>query len=140
MDTTGSLIEVIIYQLAEHPEYQDIILESLKSEPNIYTNKKLNNFILETMRLLSPLRYSMAREVVKPFAIGGFKFELGDKFRLCYGAVMTNMKYFDNPWEFKPDRFNNPLQHPNSFMPFSGGARNCIGQHMAMMELRVATT
>ena len=50
---------------------------------------------------------------------------------------MTNVKYFDDPWEFKPDRFNSPLEHPNAFMPFSGGSRNCIGQHMSMMEVRI---
>jgi cytochrome P450 family 4 len=50
---------------------------------------------------------------------------------------MMNPKYFDDPREFKPDRFNTPLEHPNAFMPFSGGARNCIGQHMSMMEIRI---
>lgn len=51
---------------------------------------------------------------------------------------MVNPKYFENPWEFKPDRWNQPLEHPNSYMPFSGGSRNCVGQHMSMMEVRIA--
>ena len=134
------MIEVSLYELAERPEHQDSILKSLETEPNIHTNKTLNNFINETIRLLSPVRFSMLREVMKPFSVNGFDFQVGDLFRLCFGATMTNVKYFDDPWEFKPDRFNNPLEHPNSYMPFMGGPRNCIGQHMAMMELRVALT
>jgi cytochrome P450 len=58
--------------------------------------------------------------------------------RLGFGVSMFNPKYFDDPKEFKPERFNLPLEHPNSFMPFSGGTRNCIGQHMAIMEVRIA--
>jgi cytochrome P450 len=57
--------------------------------------------------------------------------------RLGFGMSMTNVKYFDDPKEFKPDRFNLPLQYPSAFMPFLGGPRNCIGQHMAMMEVRI---
>jgi cytochrome P450 len=51
---------------------------------------------------------------------------------------MVNPEYFDDPREFNPYRFKLPLDHPNAFMPFSGGARNCIGQHMSMMEVRIA--
>jgi cytochrome P450 len=57
--------------------------------------------------------------------------------RLGFGMCMTNVKYFEDPREFKPDRFNLPLEHPHAFTPFSGGARNCIGQHMSMMEVRI---
>lgn len=81
---------------------------------------------------------SLMRVVVEPFTIDGFEFKKGDAFRLGLGMTMTNVKYFDDPWEFKPERFNSPLEHPNAFMPFSGGPRNCIGQHMSMMEVRVA--
>lgn len=78
------------------------------------------------------------RVVAEPFTIDGFEFAKGDGIRLGFGATMTNVKYFDDPWEFKPDRFNSPLEHPNAYTPFSGGPRNCIGQHMSMMEVRIA--
>jgi cytochrome P450 len=50
---------------------------------------------------------------------------------------MLNVKYFDNPYEFNPSRFNSTVAHPFAFAPFSGGPRNCIGQHMSMMEVRI---
>lgn len=52
--------------------------------------------------------------------------------------MMNNVKFWDEPLSFKPERFNAPLQNPNAFIPFSSGPRNCIGQHMAMMEIRLA--
>jgi cytochrome P450 len=51
---------------------------------------------------------------------------------------MNNPKYFDAPLEFNPDRFKSPDFNINSYMPFSTGPRNCIGQHMAKMEVRIA--
>lgn len=137
-DTTGSLIEMCLYYLAELPQYQTSILDSLSKEPNVHTNKTLNNFIQEVLRLNGPLPSTLMRVVVEPFSIDGFEFKKGDILRQWFGANMTNVKYFDNPLKFDPDRWNKPLEYPHSFMPFSSGPRNCIGQHMSLMEVRVA--
>ena len=50
---------------------------------------------------------------------------------------MVSDKHWDEPLKFDPDRFNNSLENPNAYVPFSTGPRNCIGQHMALMEIRI---
>jgi cytochrome P450 len=80
----------------------------------------------------------MLRSIIEPFTVDGFEFRKGDAVRAGTGLVMTNVKYFDKPMEFRPDRFDQPFEHQYAFTPFSGGPRNCIGQHMAMMEVRIA--
>ena len=46
--------------------------------------------------------------------------------------------HFEEPEKFRPERFlGEHKRHPFSFIPFSAGARNCIGQKFAMMELKI---
>jgi len=47
-----------------------------------------------------------------------------------------NEKTWDNPFEFKPERFESNSHYP-TFSPFSTGPRNCIGQSFAKTEMRV---
>ncbi|XP_050545258.1 cytochrome P450 4C1-like isoform X1 [Daktulosphaira vitifoliae] len=47
---------------------------------------------------------------------------------------------YPNPWEYNPDNFdpeNVAKRHKYSFIAFSGGPRNCIGEKYAMLLMKV---
>ena len=61
-------------------------------------------------------------------------------------VIHTDPAHFKNPMVFNPDRFlqnthsdetTTGSRHPFAFIPFSAGARNCIGQKFAMMEMKI---
>lgn len=65
----------------------------------------------------------------------------------CAYATTHSARYFRRPYEFRPERWL-PTSHPwydtefetdekTAFRPFSAGSRNCLGQAMAYLVLRV---
>ena len=49
-------------------------------------------------------------------------------------------KYFPEPKKFNPDRFldSSPAYSRNAYRPFERGLRSCMGQTLAMDEMRMA--
>ncbi|KAB5513287.1 cytochrome P450 [Coniochaeta sp. 2T2.1] len=48
-----------------------------------------------------------------------------------------NAEYFDEPAKFKPERFLGEIPR-NAYRPFERGLRSCLGQNLAMEEMRMA--
>jgi cytochrome P450 len=50
-------------------------------------------------------------------------------------------EFYERPEFFDPDRWTKIDQSkvdPLSYFPFSSGPRNCIGQHLALLESKIA--
>lgn len=55
-------------------------------------------------------------------------------------AACRDPDYFPNPDSFEPERFigesSSEKYNPFSYVPFSAGPRNCIGQKFAVLEMK----
>ncbi|THU98705.1 cytochrome P450 [Dendrothele bispora CBS 962.96] len=61
--------------------------------------------------------------------------EKGDQIVLHAVGVHYNSNYWNNPMEFKPDRFMPGSNWPrDAYVPFSTGARSCMGRRFAEVE------
>lgn len=50
-----------------------------------------------------------------------------------------NPKYFKDPEEFRPERWENECDniHPYAFLGFSAGPRSCIGKQLALLQSKI---
>jgi len=149
MDTTGHLVAMVLYDLCKSPEH----FEALEKERNETYNKEKNinvdilekmtelHFaIKETMRLHNPVAFPFYRVAVADHKIGDLKVKKGTWVRLEFLALFNSQKYFKNPEDYKPGRWkeaaSGKIDH-YAYTPFSGGPRNCIGQHLAVAEAKI---
>ncbi|CAH0668855.1 unnamed protein product [Spodoptera exigua] len=146
-DTTTSGISYVLYCLSKRRHIQDKIYEELQTifgddmerDPTyqeLSQMKYLELVIKESMRLYPPVPI-IERCITKDCEIGGLKLVKGTSVILNIYQIQRQPDMFEDPLEFRPERFEESLKNPFSFLAFSAGPRNCIGQKFAMMELKI---
>jgi len=86
--------------------------------------------IAESLRIESPVM-CMARTVVSDTRVRGVELGVDEKVILLYGAANLDTEKFDSPLDFQ-------LGRERSHIAFGSGPHRCIGEHLAMVEMRVA--
>ncbi|XP_046429410.1 cytochrome P450 4C1-like isoform X3 [Neodiprion fabricii] len=101
----------------------------------------MERVIKETMRLF-PGAPIIGREATDDLELGQFTLRKGTSVVLNIFGVHRSEKYWPDPLKFDPDRFlpeRFATQEPYSYLPFSGGRRNCIGSKYAMIFMKTIT-
>ncbi|KFO35136.1 Cytochrome P450 4V2 [Fukomys damarensis] len=145
-DTTASAINLSLYLLGWYPEIQkkvDSELDEVFGKSNrpvtledLKKLKYLEVVIKESLRLFPPVPL-FARRLNEDCEVAGYKVVKGTEAIIVPYALHRDPRFFPNPEEFQPERFfpeNAQGRHPYSYVPFSAGPRNCIGQRFAVME------
>ncbi|KAL0330171.1 UNVERIFIED_CONTAM: cytochrome [Sesamum radiatum] len=135
--------------LASNPEWQTRVRDEVEEVcqgriPDIdmlRKMKQLHMLIQETMRLYPPAP-TLAREAFKDVKIGNIRVPKGVIVWTMVTALHTDTALWGaDALEFNPKRFENGIsgacKSPNAYMPFGFGQRVCVGQHLAMVELKL---
>lgn len=152
-DTTTSGISFALHQLSQHPKIQEKVYQEIInvfginfSVPMTYTSlqelKYMEMVIKESLRM-HPSVPSIGRSLTEDTIIGGVSIPAGISISIAIYAIHHDEDNFPNPDIFDPERFsieNSEKRHPYSYIPFSAGSRNCIGQKYAMLEMKSALT
>ncbi|XP_067209361.1 cytochrome P450 4C1-like isoform X2 [Linepithema humile] len=147
-ETTAISISFTILLLAEHKNIQNCVRREV-SAVMLENNGKLtmtaiNNMpylercLKESLRLY-PSVPNIMRVASEDLKIQSYIVPSGAILYIPIKFIHRNPDFWPNPDVFDPDRFlpeNIQNRHPFSYLPFSAGARNCIGQRFAMLELK----
>jgi len=91
----------------------------------------------ETLRI-RPVVPGLDRLAVAPCTIGGLAVEPGTYVGLSFFLEHHRPETYPSPEAFRPERFLERTFTPFEFMPFGGGTRRCLGDALALIEMRVA--
>nr|XP_024216020.1 probable cytochrome P450 6a13 isoform X1 [Halyomorpha halys]XP_024216021.1 probable cytochrome P450 6a13 isoform X1 [Halyomorpha halys] len=135
-ETTHYLINYTFYLLAKHKEIQDRARKEVLEVKEKYGQftfdslkelKFLDNCLSETLRLYTPIPF-LIRECSKDYTLpDGAVIEKGMNILIPIYSIHRDPKYFPQPLEYKPDRFENPPAN-GTYLPFGDGPRVCLGK------------
>ena len=99
------------------------------------------------MRLYPPV-WMLGRQAAEADTVGGYTIPKGAYVYMSQWVVQRRDDLWKNPEVFDPERFmpagvdaRKALGQPRyAYFPFSGGKRQCIGDHFARMEAAIITS
>ncbi|XP_029039888.1 probable cytochrome P450 301a1, mitochondrial [Osmia bicornis bicornis] len=148
IDTTSSAVASTLYQLALHPEKQDL---AYKEVCNIFPSKDtqiegkhleqlkyLKACIKETLRMY-PVVIGNGRCMTKDTVIRGYRVPKGVQVVFQHYVISNLDKYFPRSKEYLPERWlqSDGVRHSFASLPFGYGRRMCLGRRFAELEMLV---
>jgi len=141
----GMALYWTIFLLSHHPEFFKKVLTELeqvlggeKPMPEQLDQLPLLEAALkETMRLI-PAGIWTARYAMESFQLGPYQLQKGTWVMMSAYVTHRIPEVFPEPYKFLPERWLTIHPSAYEFMSFSAGPRYCIGQSLAMMQLKIA--
>ncbi len=131
-ETTATAIAWALDLLLHDPT----TLERLSSDLAAGTDAYLEAVIKETLRV-RPIVLDVVRFPQQAVEIRGFEIPAGTRILPAIAPIQRRPDLYPEPERFRPERFLEKSPAPQTWIPFGGGVRRCIGAAFAMLEMRV---
>ena len=162
-ETTANTLTWCLYELARHPKQQERVRAAIRAQTNalrrpptewsfreFYKVKLVTQAIRETMRLWPVVANGPFREIIAPATIAGTNghciVPAPAAFQVPHWTLHRHPALWGKDGAVSPDTFdiNRPgskkYWNEDAYMPFSRPPRDCIGRHVATMEMQVVLT
>lgn len=142
-ETTATAIAWGLYWIHQKPLVHEKLLQELDNlgdspDPmSIYRLPYLSAVCNETLRIHPVLMFSFPRVVQEPAKLLGHSLESGTVLLPNIYLIHQREDLYPQPKEFQPERFLERQFSPYEFLPFGGGVRRCIGEALAIFEMKL---
>ncbi len=128
-ETTATALAWALYELGRSPA----LLARSRAAALEGDDAWLEAVLKESMRL-HPVIPMVVRTLMKPASIGGYDLPAGTTVGPSIIIAHSRADNHERPGEFRPERFIEGQPAPNTWIPFGGGVRRCIGAGFSLME------
>ncbi len=128
-ETTATALAWACHELARNPDVQRVAQRAADAGDEEY----LEAVAKEAMRL-HPIIYEVARRVTEPIEVGGYRVPAGATVLPAIGLVQSDPQAHRTPARFDPNRFLGEQPAANTWIPFGGGVRRCLGAGFSLLE------
>ncbi len=129
-ETTAGTLAWAIEQLSRNPEVLTKLTESVRAGETEYLGAVFD----ETLRVRPTVSFAVRSVQVPEYELAGYA--LPHDTRIASAPTLTHddPNLFENPGEYRPERFLEERPSNYAYIPFGGGVRRCIGAAFARME------
>jgi cytochrome P450 len=137
-DTTATGLSWALERLTRHPAALAKAVRAAQASAagDPAGDEYLDAVAKETLRI-RPVVYDVGRVLTKPVELAGHRLPAGVMVAPSIGLVHASAALYPDPDRFDPDRMLGATLSPNTWLPFGGGNRRCLGAGFAMVEMRV---
>ena len=128
-ETTASALSWTIHELAMNPAVQ----HRAHTAADTGDLKYLEAVLKEGMRV-HPIIDQVARMLTEDTTVAGHRLPAGTTVTPSIRLAHLRDQNHPAPQEFRPERFLEKEVAPNTWLPFGGGVRRCIGAGFSLME------
>ncbi|HEY3629511.1 MAG TPA: cytochrome P450 [Jatrophihabitantaceae bacterium] len=143
-ETTAKALTWTVYLLDQHPEAASAVYAEVDrvlggrvpTAADLPSLVECRWAIEEAMRLYPPV-WLISRRAVGADVVGGYDVDPGTLICISPYVLHRDARYWTDPLEYRPARFAPSIaaERPShAYVPFGGGPRICIGQHLALVE------
>ncbi len=128
-ETTSTALAWAMHELARRPAAQRRAQRAADEHDDEY----LTAVAKETLRL-RPVIYEVARKLTEAVDVGGYRLPAGVVAAPAIGLVQADPQHHPDPDGFRPERFLDGQPPANTWIPFGGGVRRCLGAGFSLLE------
>lgn len=132
IETTAAELAWALQLLAHDLPVQDRLAEELGCDED---SAYLAATVQEVLRRRPVFLFAAPRIVARPVEIGSRLYPQAVQLLACIYLLHHDPVLFEEPHTFRPERFLEAPPSARTWLPWGGGRRRCVGQHLATLEM-----